>query len=475
MKSLRIIRTCVALLALYLPAAQAQTQQAQSSGPIAPVGPIRQGADSSAQRQLPVPAARGLTLEPAQDSSQLRADTHTLSSFESLGTGALGVVRNLIDPSFSFSQFGDTGITPGTTSSASSLGVNLSFGRDWGQSHIAGYYGGAQVFYSPNSAYNTAYHNLAVSQEIHRARWVLRLRHDLLLSPEASFGGLDVGGLAVFPGASPLNNLQPSSAGTETILTQRAKRLRNMTLGEVNYFLSRRSIVTLAGSYTSLNFSDPGFIESQSVTGRVGFDYALAPKDAIAFMYEYGRTDFSASPDRLETDSFQFSYGRRVTGRLAFQIAAGPQLLRSSSQDHALTWTLTGATIYRTPRNQYSLSYSHGPTGGSGVFSGASSNTVNASLSRSLTPFWSSSLSAGYAFDKNLAPASGVVSHFSNWYGRASLGREFGRHFRFGLTYAYQRQGAGTGTCPVLVCGSNQSRQSLGMTMEWHPWSISPR
>ena len=475
MKLRRIIRTCVALLALYLPAAQAQTQQAQSSGPIAPVGPVRQGADNSAQRQLPVPAARGLTLEPAQDFSQLRADTHTLSSIEILGTGALGAVRSLLDPSFSFSQFGDTGIAPGTTSSATSLGVNLSFDRNWSQSRLAGYYSGAQVLYSPNSSYNTAYHNLAVSQEIHRARWVLRLRHDLLLSPEASFGGLDVGGLGLSVGAGPLNNLQPSSGGNETILTQRAKRLRNTTSGEVNYFLSRRSIVTLAGSYTSLNFTDPGFIENQGITGRVGFDYALAPKDTIALMYDYGRTDFSAASGRLQTDSFQISYGRKVTGRLAFQIAAGPQLLRSSLQDRTLSWTLTSAMTYQTQRNQYSLSYSRAASGGSGVFSGANNNTVKASMRRALTQSWSSSLAAGYAFDKNLAPVSGVVSHFNNWYASASVAREFGRHFRFGLNYGYQRQGAGTGTCPVLACGSTQSRQSLGMTMEWHPWSISPR
>lgn len=475
MKSKRIVRTCVAILALYMPAAQAQTQQAQGTGPIAPVGPIRQGTGSNAQRQMPTPAARGLNLEPgAMDAPQVRADTHTLSSIETLGIGSLAVVSSIIDPSFVFGQLGDTGITPGSKSISSSLGVNLSFDRNTSRSSLTGFYGGAQVLYHPDSSYNAVYHKLAVSQEIRWARWVLRLRDDLLISPEASFGGLDMGGLGL-SGGNNLNSLQPSAGASETILTQRAKRLSNTASGEVNYSLSRRSIVTFAGSYASLHFMDPGYIDSRRITGRVGYDYALAPKDSIALFYDYRRTDFSPTSDRLQTDSFQLSYGRKVTGRLALQIAAGPLLLHSSLQDRTLDWTLSGAMTYQTRRSHYSLSYARGPSGGSGVFLGADSHTVTASMRNALTQSWSSSLSAGYAFDQNLAPVNGVVSHFSNWYGSAGLGREFGRHVRFDLTYRFQQQGAGTGTCPVLACGSTQARQTLGVVLAWHPWSITAR
>jgi len=469
MKSKQIIRTCVAVLALYMPAAQAQAQQAPGTGPIAPVGPIRQGGE----RQMPVPGARGLALEP--DSSQVRADTHTLSSIETLGIGSLALVRSIIDPSFVFSQFGDTGITPGTKSSSTSLGVNLSFDRNGSRSRLTGFYGGAQVLYYPDSSYNTAYHNLAVSQEIRWARWVLRLRDDLLISPEASFGGLDIGGRGLSGDANTLNSLQPSAGVSDTILTQRARRLTNTASGEVNYSLSRRSIVTFAGSYASLNFMDPGFIDSRRITGRVGYDYALAPKDSIALFYDYRRTDFSPTSDRLQTDSFQLSYGRKVTGRLAFQIAAGPLLLHSSLRERTLDWTLSGAMTYQTGRSQYSLSYARAPSSGSGVFLGADSHTVTASMRHALTQSWSSSLSAGYAFDQNLAPAGGIVSRFHNWYSSASVKRTMGRHLRLDLSYRFQQQGAGRGTCPVLACGSTQSRQTLGITLEWHPWSIDPR
>jgi len=461
------IRICVAVLTLSLSAAQAQNQ-AQGTGPITPVGPIRPGADSTAPRQLPIPAARGLTLQPsALDSSQEQPDTHTLSSIETLGVGSLGVVRSFLDPSFGFYQSGDTGITPGTSSSVTSLGVRLMFDRNGSRSRLTGSYGGAHVLYYPDSSHNTTYHNLAVSHEIHWARWVLRLRNDLLVSPEASFGGLDIGGINL------QMSLQSSAGVNDTILTQRAQRLNNAASGEINYLLSRRSIMTFAGSYTSLTFKNAGYIDSHVVTGRIGYDYAIAPKDSIGFMYDYSRTDFSVASPRLQTDKIQLSYGRKVTGRLAFQISAGPQLVRFGSQSRTLDWNLFSATTYQTRRAQYSFSYSHGASGGSGMFVGAQNHTLAGTWHYALTQSWSTSLGGGYAFNQALAPVSGVTDHFGNWYGTASLNREIGRHVRLNLNYGFQQQAAGNGTCPVAACGSTRSRQTLGVTLEWHPWSMS--
>ena len=213
------------MLALSLLAAQLPTH-AQDTGPLNPIGPIR---------QLPIPGARDTSLEPSPlDSAQPQAqgDTHTLSSIEMLGVGSLGLVRNFLDPSFRFSQSADTGILPGTTNSVTSLGMNLTFNRNEERSRLTGSYSGAHVLYSPDSAYDTTYHNLSVSQEIHWARWVLRLHDDFAVSSEATFGGLDSGGAS-----TPL--AQQSSANVnDTILTQRVRRLNDTTAGEMDYRLS---------------------------------------------------------------------------------------------------------------------------------------------------------------------------------------------------------------------------------------------
>ncbi len=450
----QIARTAGAVLALLIPAAAARAQQARSTQPASPV-----------TRQVPVAAGRTLDSEP---SFQRQADTHTLSGIENIGLGSLGVLTSIVDPSFTFGQSVDTGIVPGTTNGSTSLGLNLAFDHNWKRSRLTGFYSGAQVFYYPYSELNSRYHNLRVSQEFHLDRWTFRLNDDMTLSPEASFSGLDNGGVTQ-------GNLKPSADVNDTILTQRAQRIGNTASAEINYYFSQRSIVTVAGMYSILRFSDPGFIDSERLTGRIGYDYVLTPKDSIALVYEHGRSDFSTVSSHQETDSINLSYGRKITGRLAFQIAAGPQALRSPSQSQILDWNAIISANYQTRRTQYFLSYSHTLTPGSGVFLGSTANILTASVSRTMTQAWSASLGAGYAYDKNLVPVSGTIDHFSNWYGNASLGRPISRHFRFDLTYRFQHQGSGAGACPVAACGSTQSRQTLGASLQWHPFSMNAR
>jgi hypothetical protein len=442
--------------------------QAQSNGPITPVGPIT----GSSSRQLPVPAARGLDVQSA--STEVHPDTHTLSSFETLGIGTLGAVQSIIDPAFTFSQMGDSAILPGRNASVSTLGMNLAFNRQWGRSQLTGAYNGAQALYYPDSAFNTAYHNLGVVQEFQFSRWLFRFRDDLLVAPDAPFGGLDIGGIGVV-GNPALQDLQLADVDLDAILTQRAQRIRNLASGEVNYYLSRRSILTVAGVYNTMNFSQPGYIESSGVTARIGYDYLLSPRDTLGVMYSYDRTSFTMPVELMRTDSVQLAYGRRVAGRLAFQIAAGPQVQRSTTQGNNVTWTMTTSMGYQTRRNQYNFSYGRVFSRGSGVFLGADRHTVLATMQRALSPAWNAVVSGGYTRSQNLTPVAGAADQFTNLFATAGLARAFGRHIRANFTYGIQRQIAGDGVCPVLACGATQTRHVGGVTLEYHPWAIIPR
>jgi hypothetical protein len=172
----------------------------------------------------------------------------------------------------------------------------------------------------------------------------------------------------------------------------------------------------------------------------------------------------------------QLAYGRKVTGRAAFQIAAGPQLLRSAGSRRILDWSLTIATTYQTRLAQYSVSYAHGTATGSGVFSGTHTHTIAGGMNYNLMQSWSGSLNGGYAYNQALVPVPGVVNSFGNWYGAANFGRAIGRHLRFVMNYAYQQQNGGAGICPVAACGgAAPSRHIVGATLEWHPWSMVAR
>src|SRR5260370_24471224 len=139
----------------------------------------------------------------------------------------------------------------------------------------------------------------------------------------------------------------------------------------------------------------------------------------------------------MQTDQVQVSFGRKVTGRLAFQLAAGPELLRlqnfGSPSSWQLSWSVFSAFTYNFRHSRYSLSYSHGVTPGSGVFFGSKTDTVTATASRELTRFWSASLNGGYALNKNLVSTGGVASRLRNWVAVASLNRQIAHQLQLGL------------------------------------------
>jgi hypothetical protein len=472
MKSKRIVQSSLTLVALAMSALVVHAQQPQGSGPIGPIGPLP-------DRQLPVPAGR---TPDGTVSSKVQADTHTLASIETLGVGSLGTITNFLDPGFTFSQSGGSGLATvpqGTSQSLTSIGVDATFDKTWGQSSLTGFYRGSQLLYYPDSAANSFYHNAGVAQEFRWGRWVLRLRDDLLISPDASFGGIAIGGLTISP-QGYMNNLQPGATGGDTILTPYTRRVRNIGSGEVNYFLSRRSIVTFAGSYTSMTFKAPGYINTYSLSGRAGYDYRLTPKDTVGVIYESVRTRFSIPAPHMQTDSIQLAFGRRVTGRLALQFAGGPQHVGFGVDGlgvggNVLTWTFSSAADYQTRRTQYLLTYTHSSSAGSGLFVGSNNHTISGGIRYTLTRWWYGSAGGGYAFNDNLTPGVGPVGRFNNSYGTAALERVVGPHMHLSFGYGIQRQTAPAGACPASGCGFTALRQTGSVTLAWHPWSIGAR
>ena len=103
----------------------------------------------------------------------------------------------------------------------------------------------------------------------------------------------------------------------------------------------------------------------------------------LALILEYDDTSFSGASTRFNSDLIQMSFGRKITGRLAFQLAAGRGLtvLRNygPSKTQQLSWNLSGSMTYQTPHTGYFLSYFRGVTPGSGVFFGSRTNTLIAS------------------------------------------------------------------------------------------------
>lgn len=458
---------CVSLARAQQPPA---TSPSTAGVPAQPLPPLSANGDSN---QTSLGANGSSASVPAQP------DTHVLSGAETLGLGSLHRLTRIFDPALQLSESGETGVAAGKTLSVTSLGGSLDVEHRSRRSDLTVAYHGGDTFYRP-SLYgipNLPYHNATISERIFLGRWTLLLRDDAQYSWGSSFGGLFAGG-ATAP-ENRLSAIQPSLSSSGTIQTALARQVYTTAVSEADYAFTRRTTLTLVGSYGLQHFLDSGYIDSQNATGRVGYNYALSGKNSLALTYDHNLTTFTGVSGRLESDLVQAAFGRKVTGRWAFQVAAGPQFLHfhhfGLSNTKQSNWSGSSSLSYAGRRTTYSLSYSRGVTAGSGVFFGSRTETVTATARRELTKLWSASVYGGYASNHSLVPIAVFASNFDNWFAGARLNRPIGRQFSFGLSYEFEQQSGGVGRCPVLSCGLPASFSQYGLTLAWHPLQVRAR
>jgi hypothetical protein len=280
------------------------------------------------------------------DPSQVTPDDNTLSGAQQFGLGSLDHAHDIFDPSISISGLGLT--SPGTAGQTNLAGEmilsgSLAFDRIWSINHLTLFYNGGENFTvgpvlgSTNSSHSQ-FHNLTFSQQMTWARWHVLIRDDFTASPGAAFTGTGMGGPGLISQfSSQLGSTQAFTPG-ETIETGNVMRYRNSILGHAEYSFSRRSAVTLAGSYGLLDFAGTGFVNSHMLDAQAGYDYLLDPTNSIAVLASYGKIDYSYLPlggssnVNSSTTSYMaaLAYGRKITGRVAFQAEVGPEQIRVS-------------------------------------------------------------------------------------------------------------------------------------------------
>jgi hypothetical protein len=487
----------VVTLALCATATMAQDQrQDQNPSPIdpnAPLQPLDTTPSSGSSNRAPIGVARGgitSSSEPQPyDPSQVTPDQNTLAGAAPFTLGSLQHSVNIFDPAISVSQVGQT--VPDNTGKTILTGVavasgSLNFNRTWSEYRFTTLYNGGETFnigYGAASSFFGAtsphyqFHNLAISQQADWARWHVLLRDNFTASPGASFSGQGMGG----PGlssqfssmlGSSLNSFAQSFVPSETINTGEAMRYMNSALGQVAYSFSRRSAFTFAASYGLLHFTVPGFQDSGMYNAQAGYDYLLDPSNSIAILASYGRIDYTGTGKSTTDYVGALAYGRKITGRLAFQVAAGPQQIHMvfpGGTGNFQIWfvSVNSALTYQRRRSGVSFNFVRGLTGGSGVFLGATSNTFSGSAHYQFTRYWTGSINGGYALNNSIAPAGVPTLQFDNWFAAANLGRQLGQHAAVNFNYGALLQN-NPASCTVALCGGNGLQQSVGMSLNWH-------
>ena len=437
------------------------------------------------QPEQPIPAYRsplgGTTdNEDNNGSQQYDRDTSPLSGVEDVSAGTLhGEKRSNWSPYFSAlvsGQSSSLGTNTGWRSYESLIG-GLNFRKVSPVSDLDLRYLGGGSFYSSSGVGDTVVQDLSITDTLHWRRNSLVLLDQFGYFPETSFG---YGGGLGLPGLTTTTSIvQPGFLPGESILTRAGPRATNASLAQMDFGLSARSSITIAGGYSFLRYFDSSLFDNSDIIARAGYNYRLSREDTIALFYNFDELRYTALTATIQNHIMNVSYGRQMTGRVSFQAAAGPEIsfyplsLFGGASGNSVTrvsWSMHTALTYRqAQRTLLGLTYSHGVSGGSGIFFGAASDRVTGSLgyqpSRGSIRF-----SAGYAHNKGFtapgAASSGQV--YDYWFGGATFGRSVSRTWSLSLGYELQYQQSNQVFCITTPCGTSYTRNIVSFGLNWN-------
>jgi len=355
---------------------------------------------------------------------------------------------------------------------------NVSLLKAWSRSQLAINYSGGGFITTDSNQGNGYYQNLALSQSFQWNRWQLQFLDQFSYLPQSSFGFGGGSGLATPGTGGPLGPVIPgmgnSTVPNQSIYASVGPRYSNASAVQITYLTSPRGSVTLSGSYGLLNFIDPGNVDSNTISGSIGYNYALNRQDTIGAFYRFSAYHYPGQPEAHGDHSFNLAYGRKVTGRMALQLYAGPDFTTSritaTNADSLNYGVNVGANMQYAFRNSgITLNYSHGISGGSGVLTGSSGDQVNSSVTHQLTRIWSGQLNVGYSHNTPIGLAAQTnTQSYNTWTVGGGVSRPLGRNASLGITYTADFTNYGTPTCAGTACIANQTFHYISINFQWH-------
>jgi len=461
-------------------AQQTDQSQGQQQSP-----PANQG---TSQSQGPIPAYRSPLAgvggdEDDQTTSDLAPDTRPVTGAQNFSLG-IPIAHSYWQPHVDFTSTIDSNPNEftGTAENHDDWGtwISLSGGVDVHRATPSNdlelnYIGGGS-FASNIDASNGVVQELSISDKQVFRRWDLLVLDNASYLPESPFGfnglGAGAGGL---PGGGIITPGQ-------TLLTGRGQNLSNEVESEVDVFLTGRASLTFVGGYSILQYFDESLLNDGSANFRVGYNYLLNRKDTLGLDYTFIEYSYSGFNQSITSHAARVSYGRKITGRLAFQFAAGPQinLFHTAIAQNSTTptigsttevgWTLNTALQYQLKRTNFTLQYDHGLTAGSGIQAGSITDTASGSINHAVSRSLSAGIVGGYSRNSGLTVedtetiANQVLDY---WYGGGNLGYRINRTVSLNLSYQLQYQNSGAAFCVSGTCGTNIVRHMISFGIGW--------
>ena len=382
----------------------------------------------------------------------------------SLDTNPLGV-KDTFNPAPWTSFYG--GVDLHSASHLSDLGVN--------------YLGGGVLSKYGNE--DAPIQHLAVSERLSWRHATISLFDQFGFFPQAvseSYLPTDVG---------PLGNqelsLQPVFLPNQSIAGTVGQELTNSFVGELEVSQTSRSSLTFVGSYSVLRFFNAGLLNLNDSIFQAGWNHQLTRNNKVALLYRFTAFRFSNLYQSMDGHVVQLSFGRQLTGRLAFQLSAGPELglfgtpmnqgssgvtASTIAARNQLYWTVDSSMTYELGRTVLKLGYDHGVTDGAGYLGGATTDQGYGSIGGQLSRTLMGELTGGYAKNRGLMTLIGTAQQptnqiYQDWFGGVTISHALSRRATLFFSYQMQRQSTDF-ACAGTGCGTEFTRHliSLGLT-----------
>ncbi len=427
-----------------------------------------------AQQQTPAPPTSGGTQQSGQGTqpaSPVQSASTTVTGGLAPTVGDSGDTHSQITAGLSFSElfdsnFGNASGTPGWDE-VSTVGGHLELHRTGATTDFMVKYVGGGYIDAQNSAFDSSYHQLEVSETLQFRRWTLTLDDLFNYLPDASFG---FGGSGPGLGITLVNPFVPPS---QTILTNPEQRLGNTALVQVQYEASPRSAWTFSANYGLLHFTNPGFLDSTDTNISAGYNYSLSARDVLGVSYVFTAFRFSPAVESINSNLVQVTYGRHISNRLMFQAGAGPQFysitpISGPSAGIQTSWSANASLSYQLGQSSLGGNFTHGVTGGSGILTGATTSVASFSASHQFGQWTTLSGSVGYTNNSSLAQVGVTSASYDGIFVAAGINRQFSKSFSVSANYTLLRQGTSNGTCVGTACAESFLRHQIWVGVTWN-------
>jgi hypothetical protein len=435
---------------------------------------------------LPLPDLNGNQQDDNDNNQTMQPDRGPVAGVQSptLGTSELrhsywvpGVQYGITAQSNNLNN-NNTGSTqsPGWTTTQYASG-NFSLLEAWNHAQFGTNYSGGGFFSTDSNQGNGQYHQLASAFELDERRWQLLVMEEFHYLPQSAFGFGGTTALAV-PGITgalsvALPGIQEVFAPGQSIYIATGPRYSNDSAAQLSYSVSRRGSFTVAAVYGFLRFSNPANTNNDTDILNAGYSYAITRKDYIGAIYRFTAFRFPGNPEALGDHTAQLMYGRRITGRLALNLAGGPDITTFRLPVNGVKQTISGSGIaslaYAFRVSSVRLNYSHGVGSGGGLLAGSSTDQLMANLNRPLSRLWTSSLSFGYVRNSQLVTIKSLQSpNFNSYQIAGGLSRPLSGGTNLSIGYQAQIQASNGILCTTTGCQNNQTTHQIQMSFQWH-------